>query len=122
MVTFALVWGLLLIFLSLVLPVVTVLSGRDGPQPRVTLVQEYGPVAVLPAVAALVAVAAVAWLIAFGNDAPALGPLTLARAIAALVCIAALVATVTLHIVGALVLPLAFALLVATLTVHARAE
>lgn len=31
---FALEWGLLLVLLSFVMPIVTVWSGHDGPQPR----------------------------------------------------------------------------------------
>lgn len=33
---FGLGWGLLLVLLSFVMPIVTVSSGHDGPQPRVS--------------------------------------------------------------------------------------
>lgn len=111
---FALAWGLLLVLLSFALPVVTVLTGRDGRQPRLSLVRAYGLAGALPAVAILAATVLAAWLLGFGRHAPARAPLAWARGIAVLTLVVALVTTATLHI-GVLILPLALALLLATL-------
>lgn len=115
----ALGWGLLQVALSFVLPVVTVLTGRDGPQPRYSLVHTYGLASALPGVAVLAATALVASLLRFGLRPPSASALAVARAIAGLIVLATLVSTATLHI-GALILPVAIAILTAAVAAERR--
>lgn len=113
---FGLGWGLLLVLLSFVLPIVTMWSGHDGPQPRVSAFRAYGLVGVLPAMGILAAVVLSLWLLAFGRQAPSRTSLTLAEGIAGLVFIVGLLAPVVLHFAGLLVLPLAISIVAAALT------
>jgi hypothetical protein len=103
---FGLGWAALLIPASYLLPVVTVLTSSDGPQPRISLVDEYGPRAVLPAIGVLILVAVVGLVLRAGAARTAF-------VVAAVGVLASLVATVLFHIVGALTLPATVAALVA---------
>jgi hypothetical protein len=105
-------WSVLLVAASFALPVVTVLSGRDGPQPRISLVDASGLPAALPAVGVVVGVSLIAGLLRVGGSTA----FVVVRACTILICVGALAATVLFHIVGALTLPLAGALLVVAFT------
>jgi len=113
---FGLGWGLLLVLLSFVLPIATVSSGQDGPQPRVSAFHAYGLVGILPAIGILAAVVLSAWLLAFGWHAPSRTLLTLAEGVAGLVFIVGMLAPLALHFAGVLVLPLAISIPAAALT------
>lgn len=112
---FALGWGLLLVLLSFVMPIVTVWSGHDGPQPRVSASRAYGLVGVLPAIVILAAAVLSAWLLAFGRQTPSRASLTLAEGIAGLFFIVGLLAPVAFHFEGLFVLPLAISIPAAAL-------
>ena len=110
---FAPAWGVLLVLLSFVLPVVTVLSGYDGVQPQVSLVQDYGLAGALPAVASLFAAVLTAWLLRFGRRAPSRASLIWAECVAGPMILIGLLAPVVFRRVGLLLVPLAASLLVA---------
>lgn len=115
----ALGWGLFLVALSFVLPVVTVLTGRDGPQPRYSLVHTYGLAGALPAVVVLAATTLVASLLRFGSRRPSPAALGWARAVAGLILLTALVTTATLHI-GVFIVPLALTAVAAAVVAEHR--
>jgi hypothetical protein len=113
---FALGWGLLVAMLSFVMPIVTVMSGHDGPQPRVSAFRAYGLVGLLPAIAILAAVVLSAGLLAFGRRAPSRTSLTLAEGMAGIVLFGGLLALVAFHFAGVLVLPVAISIVSAAMT------
>src|SRR5262245_2209855 len=94
LLVFAVLWGLLLILASEFLPVVTVLTGKDGPQPRQTLVEAHGGVAIVPAVVGLVVTLFVGWLLGWGRGAETNGSLAAARFIGVLVGVVAVAAVI----------------------------
>jgi hypothetical protein len=110
---FGIGWGLLLVLLSFVMPIVTVSSGHDVPQPRISA---YGPVGLLPAIGILATAVLSAGLLAFGRRAPSRTSLSLAEGVAALVFIVGWLAPVALHLAGLLALPLAISIPSAALT------
>ncbi len=110
----ALGWAALLVLLSFVLPVVTQLTGRDGPQPRFSLVATYGVAGALPAAGALAMTILAASLLGYGRSAPSTWSRAVVFGVAGTVLLAALVTTVLLHI-GVFLLPLAVLLLLAAL-------
>ena len=114
-------WGLFLVLLSFVMPIVTVWSGHDGPQPRISAFGAYGLVGILPAIGILAAVVLSARLLAFGRRAPSRTSLTLAEGVAGLLFIVGLFPPVDFLPVaflglGVFVLPLAASVLAAALT------
>ena len=114
-------WGLFLVLLSFVMPIVTVWSGHDGPQPRISAFRAYGLVGILPAIGILAAVVLSARLLAFGRRAPSRASLTLAEVVAGLLFIVGLFPPVDFLPVaflglGVFVLPLAASVLAAALT------
>lgn len=114
-------WGLFLVLLSFVMPIVTVWSGHDGPQPRISAFRAYGLVGILPAIGILAAVVLSARLLAFGRRAPSRASLTLAEGVAGLLFIVGLFPPVAFLPVaflglGVFVLPLAASILAAALT------
>lgn len=113
---FGLGWGLLLVLLSFVMPIVTVSSGHDGPQPRISAFHAYGLVGLLPAIGILAAVVISAGLLAFGRRTPSRTSLSLAEGVAALVFIVVMLAPVALHFAGLLALPLAISIPAGALT------
>lgn len=113
---FGIGWGLLLVLLSFVMPIITVSSGYDGPQPRISAFHAYGPVGLLPAIGILATAALASGLLAFGRRAPSRTSLSLAEGVAALVFIVGWLAPVALHSAGLLALPLAISIPSATLT------
>ena len=113
---FGIGWGLLLVLLSFVMPIVTVSSGHDGPQPRISAFHAYGPVSLLPAIGILATAVLSAGLLAFGRRAPSRTSLSLAEGVAALVFIVGWLAPVALHLAGLLALPLAISIPSAALT------
>lgn len=116
LLSFAFAWGLLLIVLAFFLPVRTVDSGHDGPQPRDSLVQYFGLAGVLPVLALLAAVGVTAWLLGFGRTSPSRRSRVLVQAITGLLLVVVLVAIAFTHIVGLLAVPLVGALLIAAWT------
>ena len=109
---FAVVWGLLLVLLGWVDPIVTL----AGPQQGMGAIQYSGWVGTLPATGFLAASLLTSWLLAFGRPAPSRASLTLAEGITGLVVIGGLLALVFFHLVGLLVMPLVAAIMTATLT------
>ena len=109
-------WGLLLVLLSFVMPIVTVSSGHDGPQPRISAFHAYGPLGLLPAIGILATAVLSAGLLAFGRRAPSRTSLSLAEGVAALVFSVGWLAPVALHLAGLLALPLAISIPSAALT------
>ncbi|HEY8654163.1 MAG TPA: hypothetical protein VIL87_13910 [Dermatophilaceae bacterium] len=108
--------GLFLVLLSFVMPIVTVWSGHDGPQPRISAFRAYGLVGILPAIGILAAVVLSARLLAFGRRAPSRASLTLAEGIAGLLFIVVLFPPVAFLGYSVFVLPLAASILAAALT------
>jgi hypothetical protein len=109
---FAVVWGLLLVLLGWVDPIVTF----AGPQQGMGAIQYSGWVGPLPATGFLAASLLTFWLLAFGQHAPSRASLTLAEGITGLVVIGGLLALVFFNFSGLLVIPLAGSLVAATIT------
>lgn len=97
----ALIWSLLLVVASFLLPVVTMpYSGIDGPQPRVSLVEYFGPAGVVPALVVVSAVGLVAWLLDLGQSTPSDSRVRVARIVSILVCAATVLAMPFTHFAG----------------------
>ena len=113
---FGIGWGLLLVLLSFVMPIITVSSDYDGPQPRISAFHAYGPVGLLPAIGILATAALASGLLAFGRRAPSRTMLSLAEGVAGLRFIVGLFPSVAFLGLGVFVLPLAASILAAALT------
>lgn len=109
---FAVAWGLPLVWLGWVDPIVTL----AGPQQGRGAIEYSGWIGTLPATGFLAASLLTAWLLAFGKHAPSRASLTLAECITGLVGIGGLLALVFFHLAGFLVMPLVAALMTATIT------
>lgn len=97
----ALIWSLFLVVASFILPVVTTpYNGIDGPQPRVSLVEYFGPAGLVPALMVVSAAGLVAWLLDLGRSTPPDARLRVARIMSILVCVAAVLAMPFTHFAG----------------------
>ena len=108
---------MLLVFAAaFLLPAVTVNSGIQGEQPRETLVGYFGIAGLSPAVALMVSVTLVAWLLGFGKYPVSSVRRVLSITLACFVLAANLVAIAFTHLTGLVALPVSIAVLVAAVS------
>lgn len=121
LLVFAGAWSLLLFVAAFVLPAVTQNSGVQGEQPRVSLVEYFGLAGLLPAGGVLGLVVLIAGLLGFSRCVPSKRRRAAAVGFAVLLILGTLVAMAFTHFVGMLALPVAVAVLAASVAARGPA-
>jgi lysylphosphatidylglycerol synthetase-like protein (DUF2156 family) len=114
MMAFAAAWGCLLILLAATLPIVTVMTGRPGAQPRDSLVNYYGSSILLPASAPLL-IALIVGILLYAALRYSLRSLSFFALILSAGLITAAVVGFLTYLIGIFVVPEGALLLIATI-------